>query len=172
MLGVDVVDQYLSQARFAAATLGLDIEFKQCSVYEIDRIAGQFDYVLFMGLFYHLRYPLLALDKIVTKVKKRLIFQTMLRGSDQPCETAADYDFWRKDIFAAPNFTAAYFIEHSYSNDPTNWFIPNRSGAEAMIRSAGLQIISHPETETWICQPAASQRDGRFIVEMELDGTL
>jgi tRNA (mo5U34)-methyltransferase len=172
VLGVDVVDQYLDQARFAALTLALDIEFEKCSVYDIDRIAGEFDYVLFMGLFYHLRYPLLALDKLVTKVKRELIFQTMLRGSGEEHETAPDYNFWRKDIFINPDFPAAYFIERCYANDPTNWFIPNRSGAEAMLRSAGLQIVSHPEAETWICKPGAAKRDGRFIVEMELDGTL
>jgi tRNA (mo5U34)-methyltransferase len=87
-------------------------------------------------------------------------------------EAASDYDFWREDIFSDPAFPAAYFIEHSYANDPTNWFIPNHSGAEAMLRSAGLQIVSHPESETWICRPGTTQRAGRFIVEMELDGTL
>jgi tRNA (mo5U34)-methyltransferase len=172
VLGVDVVEQYLEQARFAAATLGLEIEFERRSVYDIDTIPGQFDYVLFMGVFYHLRYPLLALDKIVTKVRERLVFQTMLRGSDRAYAAATNYDFWRKDIFQDEDFPTAYFIEHCYANDPTNWFIPNRSGAEAMLRSAGLEIISHPEAETWICRPDVPRRAGRSIVEMELDGTL
>ena len=42
-------DRYLSQARFAAETLGLEIEFQKCSVYEVDRVPGTFDLVLFMG---------------------------------------------------------------------------------------------------------------------------
>ncbi|HEY5029153.1 MAG TPA: DUF1698 domain-containing protein, partial [Candidatus Angelobacter sp.] len=58
VLGVDVDDRYLDQARFASQILGLDIEFAKCSVYDVDSIPGQFDYVLFMGVFYHLRYPL------------------------------------------------------------------------------------------------------------------
>jgi len=46
------------------------------------RPAGrQFDYVIFMGLLYHLRYPFFALDKWVKKVRGRLVFQTMIRGS-------------------------------------------------------------------------------------------
>src|ERR1051326_2030649 len=81
VLGVDVDDRYLDQARFASQTLGLDIEFAKCSVYDVDSIPGQFDYVLFMGVFYHLRYPLFALDKVIKKVKGSLIFQTMVRGS-------------------------------------------------------------------------------------------
>ena len=65
VLGVDIDDRYLNQARFAAATLGLEIEFQKCSVYDVDQLAGQFDYVIFMGVLYHLRYPLYALDKVV-----------------------------------------------------------------------------------------------------------
>jgi len=80
VVGVDLDDRYLRQASFAAATLQLDIEFLKMSVYEADTIPGEFDYVLFMGVFYHLRYPLYALDRIVKKVRGRLIFQTMLRG--------------------------------------------------------------------------------------------
>ncbi len=95
VLGIDICDRYLEQARLAARTLGLEIELEKCSIYEVDRIAGQFDYVLFMGVFYHLRYPLYALDKLVTKVAGRMVFQTMLRGSDEVKEWEPDYDFWR-----------------------------------------------------------------------------
>jgi tRNA (mo5U34)-methyltransferase len=172
VLGVDVVEQYLDQARFAAETLELDIEFEKRSVYEVDEIAGQFDIVLFMGVFYHLRYPLLALDKVVTKVSGTLIFQTMLRGSDQPYEARDDYDFWEKQMFADSDFPSAYFIEKRYANDPTNWFIPNRSGAEAMLRSAGLNIVAHPEAETWFCVPGSVRRDGSYILDLELEGKL
>jgi tRNA (mo5U34)-methyltransferase len=45
-----------------------------------------------------------------------------------------------------------YFIEHRYANDPTNWWIPNRACMEAMLRSAGFEIIQHPELEVYICR--------------------
>jgi len=172
VVGVDVDDRYLAQARFAAGTLGLDIEFQKCSVYEVDSIPGQFDYVFFLGLFYHLRYPLLALDKVVTKVGGKLIFQTMLRGSEVVDEWQKNYHFWNKEIFENPSFPCMYFVEHSYADDPTNWFIPNRAAAEAALRSAGLEILEHPESETWVCAPKNATRNGRYILEMELDGTL
>jgi tRNA (mo5U34)-methyltransferase len=172
VLGLDVVDEVLEQARFAAATLSLDIEFRRLSVYDIDQIEGQFDYVLFLGVFYHLRYPLLALDKIVTKVKGKLFFQSMLRGSESEYVTADDYDFWEMEMFKDPAFPCAYFIEKSYSNDPTNWFIPNRTGVEAMLRGSGLEIVDHPEAETWVCVPRSVQRDGEYILDLELSGRL
>ena len=172
VLGIDVDDRYLNQARFAAGTLGLDIEFEKRSVYAADEIAGQFDFVLFMGVFYHLRYPLYALDRVIKKVGGSLIFQTMIRGSENVRGWADDYPFWDKDIFKDPDFPAMYFIEKSYSHDPTNWWIPNCAAMEGMLRSSGLEIVAHPETETWICKPQKVTREGRYILEMELDGTL
>jgi tRNA (mo5U34)-methyltransferase len=172
VLGIDVDDRYLNQAQFAAKTLGLDIEFEKRSVYATDEIAGQFDFVLFMGVFYHLRYPLYALDRVIKKVAGTLVFQTMIRGSETVRQWDDDYPFWNKDIFHDPDFPAMYFIEKSYSHDPTNWWIPNCAAMEGMLRSSGLEIMAHPETETWICKPQRVSRDGRYILEMELDGTL
>jgi tRNA (mo5U34)-methyltransferase len=172
VLGIDVDDRYLNQARFAAKTLGLDIEFQKRSVYAVDEISGQFDVVLFMGVFYHLRYPLFTLDKVIKKVGGKLVFQTMIRGSETVRQWADDYPFWTKEIFKDPEFPAMYFIEKRYAQDPTNWWIPNCAAVEGMLRSSGLEIIAHPETETWVCIPQNVTRDGRYILDMELDGTL
>jgi tRNA (mo5U34)-methyltransferase len=172
VLGIDVDDRYLNQARFAAEQLDLDIEFEKRSVYEVADLAGQFDYVFFMGVFYHLRYPLYALDNIVKKVGKQLIFQTMIRGSETARSFEEDYHFWNKEIFREPDFPQMYFIENKYAGDQTNWWIPNGSACEAMLRSSGLEIEAHPEVETWVCSPQRVQRDGRYILDMELDGTL
>src|SRR5205807_1883519 len=114
VLGIDVDDRYLRQAEFAARTLDVPIEFQKCSVYDADKIPGQFDYVFFMGVFYHLRYPLFALDRLVKKVRGKLVFQTMVRGSGNVQEWEEDYPFWSTNIFAEPDFPAMYFIEKSY----------------------------------------------------------
>lgn len=172
VLGIDIDDRYLNQARFAAKTLDLEIEFEKRSVYEVDSLVGQFDYVFFMGLLYHLRYPLFALDKVVKKVGGRLIFQTMIRGSQEVRQWKENYHFWNKEIFASSDFPCMYFIEHKYANDPTNWWIPNRAAAEAMLRSTGLEIVDHPEEETWICAPTNVKRDGQYVHELELSGLL
>ncbi len=132
VLGVDVDDRYLEQARFASQVLGLDIEFAKCSVYDVDSIPGQFDYVLFMGVFYHLRYPLFALDKVIKKVKGSLIFQTMIRGSLTQSGAARGLSFLEHgNLQATPDFPCMYFIEKKYAGDPTNWWIPNHGAMEA-----------------------------------------
>lgn len=171
VLGIDVDERYLNQARFAARTLGLDIDFRRCSLYALDSIPFQFDYVVFMGLFYHLRYPLLGLDLAVKRVAGKMIFQTMLRGTEHVQAWNDDYPFWRKDMFLDPAFPQMYFIEKKYSADPTNWWIPNRAAAEAILRSAGLEIVSHPEEETWICE-LKPRLKRRYVVDMEFAGEL
>lgn len=172
VMGIDVDDRYLNQARFAAETLGYELDLRKCSVYDVDQIPGQFDYVFFMGVFYHLRYPLFALDKLIKKVRGKMVFQTMVRGSGEVQDWAEDYPFWNTQIFEQPSFPAMFFIEKSYSHDPTNWWIPNRAAVEAMLRSSGLQIEVHPEPETWICRPSSVLRDGGYVLDRELEGTL
>jgi len=174
VLGVDVDDRYLSQARFASRALDLEIELEKRSVYDVAQIAGQFDYVFFMGVFYHLRYPLFALDQVVKKIRPegRLIFQSMLRGSDEVKTWKDDYLFWETKMFGDPAYPAMYFVERSYANDQTNWWIPNRAAAEAILRSSGLEILDHPEAETWICAPRETMLRGEYIVDLELKGTL
>jgi tRNA (mo5U34)-methyltransferase len=153
VVGIDSDERYLAQARFAADVLGADIEFQNRSVYEVAGLRERFDIVIFMGVLYHLRHPLLALDLLYdTVVKDVLIFQSMQRGSADVEPLEKDYDFWQTDIFDKPTFPKMFFIEHRYSQDPTNWWIPNRAGMEAMLRSAGFQITAHPEPEVYICR--------------------
>jgi tRNA (mo5U34)-methyltransferase len=152
VVGVDFDEDYLAQARFAAEVLGADIEFRQLSVYDVARLGEKFDLVLFMGVFYHLRHPLLALDLIHEHVCRDLfVFQSMQRGSNEIAAWEHDYRFWEEDIFAHRAFPRMHFIENSYCGDPTNWWVPNRACSEAMLRSAGFKIIAHPEDEVFIC---------------------
>jgi tRNA (mo5U34)-methyltransferase len=153
VLGIDSDEEYLDQARFAAEVNALDIEFQRLSIYEIAALREKFDLVLFMGVLYHLRHPLLALDLIHEHVAgDMLIFQSMQRGSASPADVAPDYEFWDQEPFERPEFPKLHFIEHRYARDPTNWWVPNRACAEAMLRSAGFTIEDHPEEEVYICR--------------------
>lgn len=153
VLGLDSRDEYLAQARFAAEVNNLDVEFRNMSVYDVAALRETFDLVIFMGVLYHLRHPLLALDLIHEHVARDLmLFQSMQRGSDRAGKFEPDYDFWRTDPFDRDEFPKLHFIEHRYADDPTNWWIPNRSCAEAMLRSAGFNIAAHPEPEVYLCR--------------------
>jgi len=156
VLGVDSDERYLAQARLASEVLELPIELRQLSVYELPQLREKFDWVLFTGVFYHLRYPLLALDLIRSHVcRSHLVFQSMLRGSDGVARVEPDYPFSERALFERPDYPRMCFVEHKYAADPTNWWIPNRACVEALLRSAGFQISSHPEEEVYVCELAA-----------------
>jgi tRNA (mo5U34)-methyltransferase len=153
VVGLDTADDYLAQARFAAKVSGLEIEFRKMSVYDVGALGERFDVVVFMGVLYHLRYPLLALDLIHEHVASDLLlFQSMQRGSAQVEPLEKNYDFWNVELFERSGFPKLHFIEHRYADDPTNWWIPNRACVEAMLRSAGFSILRHPEPEVYLCR--------------------
>src|SRR4051794_20571793 len=128
VLGVDFDDRYLDQARFAAEVTGQEIEFRKLSVYDVALLGERFDVVLFMGVLYHLRHPLLALDLLHEHVTRDLLlFQSMQRGSGEVEPVAGDYDFFEQEHFDRPGYPKLHFIEHRYANDPTNWWTPNRA---------------------------------------------
>lgn len=155
VVAIDFADEYLDQARFAAEVSGADIEFRKLSVYDVAALGERFDVVLFMGVLYHLRHPLLALDLIREHVAGDLmVFQSMLRGSPEVEPVANDYHFWEAEHFERPGYPKMVFVENMYCGDETNWWIPNRAGAEAMLRSAGFAILDRPEEEVFICRIA------------------
>jgi tRNA (mo5U34)-methyltransferase len=152
VVGIDSSETYLEQARFAAQVRGMDIEFRNLSVYEVGRLGERFDVVIFMGVLYHLRHPLLALDLLHEYVTKDLfIFQTMQRGPVGR-ELAADYPFSETRVFEQNDVPRAVFIERSYAGDPTNWWIPNEACSRALLRSAGFEVTNQPEPEVYICK--------------------
>jgi tRNA (mo5U34)-methyltransferase len=157
VVGIDSDEDYLAQARFAAEVTGQEIEFRNLSVYDVGQLGERFDLVIFMGVLYHLRHPLLALDLIHEHVADDLLlFQSMQRGSRDVAPVAPDYDFQESAHFDAPGYPKLHFIEHRYSHDQTNWWVPNRACAEAMLRSAGFEIASHPEDEVYLCRRVAA----------------
>lgn len=154
VLALDHDERYLQQGRLAADVLGLsDVEFRRLSVYDVQKLEEKFDLVLFMGVLYHLRYPLLALDLIREHVARdRMVFQCMLRGSVDAPSVLPDYPFEERQIFEQPGYPHMAFIEQCYAGDPTNWWVPNRSCVEAMLRAAGFYIEQHPEEEVYLCR--------------------
>ena len=159
VMAIDHDEDYLRQASFAAEMLGRDIEFAQLSVYDVGALGERFDVVLFLGVLYHLRHPLLALDLIREHVVKDLfVCQSMQRGNSGEEMLEEDYAFSETSIFDRPGFPKLHFIERRYSGDDTNWWVPNRACTMAMLRSAGFVIDSNPEAEVFVCRPDPASR--------------
>ena len=167
VVGIDTDDGFLAQAKFAAEVNGLEIEYRKLSVYDVGALGERFDLVIFMGVLYHLRHPLLALDLIREHVvDDLLVFQSMQRGSREVEPLEPDYPFSEEAVFERAGYPKMHFIEEKYSGDETNWWVPNRACVEAMLRSSGFTILDHPEEEVYVCRRAALSEapDGPFTV--------
>ena len=158
VLGIDHDPRYLQQARWAAERLGVSeaVELRQMDVYDLARVADQFDVVLFLGVLYHLRYPLLGLDLVAEKVRGTLVLQTLTSPVQQTREVPADLPFEERDELADPAWPSMAFIEHRLADDPTNWWAPTPAAMEAMLRSTGLRVVGQPGHEIWVCERDAA----------------
>jgi tRNA (mo5U34)-methyltransferase len=154
--GIDVEPLFLRQAEWAAREFGLShvTEFRHMQIYDLAQAREAWDLVLFMGVFYHLRYPLLGLDIVAERVKRMMIFQTLtMPGEEVSSDTAIDREINDRDAFAQPGWPKMAFIEHEFSGDITNWWAPNHAGVEAMLRSSGLRVVGRPGHEIYLCEP-------------------
>jgi tRNA (mo5U34)-methyltransferase len=162
VVGIDSEQRYLAQARLVTEALNLDgIEFRQLDVYDVAALGEKFDLVIFMGVLYHLRHPLLALDLIREHVAADLmLFQTMQQGAKEVTPVPEDYPFFEPGTHRPPSFfnDAGYpkmhFIEREFAHDWTNWWAPNAACSQAMLRAAGFTIEAHPEPEVYLCRIA------------------
>jgi len=167
VVGIDMDEHYLRQARWARDRLQLDVEFRRQTVYDLARAEQRFDLVLFMGVLYHLRYPLLALDVVAEKVDRLLVLQTLTMPGDEVAEPPADLGINDRERLLEPGWPRLAFIEHRLADDPTNWWAPNHAAVEAMLRSGELDVIERPGHEIYVCRPS-----GAAVDRSELDAAL
>jgi tRNA (mo5U34)-methyltransferase len=170
VIGIDVDPHYLAQARWAANEFGLDgvVEFRQMQVYDLAQEEAKFDLVLFMGVFYHLRYPLLGLDIVARRAGRMMVFQTMRMPGMEVYTDTLDHHIEEREALRNPGWPAMAFIEHRFANDPTNWWVPNHAGIEAMLRSSGMVVRGHLGHEIYLCEPAPPGTPGPYDFTAEL----
>lgn len=170
VVAIDHDERYLAQARWACRQFRLEhrIEFRQSPVYGVAQWREKFDLVWFMGVFYHLRYPLLALDLLAGMTRRMMVFQTLEMPGKERYEDTSGHEIHDRDPMRHPGWPKMAFIEHEFSGDPTNWWVANHAGCEAMLRSAGLRVVSRPADEIYICEPG----ERGPMAQMQLDEVL
>jgi tRNA (mo5U34)-methyltransferase len=120
-------------------------------VYELARLDDRFDVVLFLGVLYHLRYPLLALDLLAEKVERLLVLQTLTFPDEEVAEQPDDVPLQERERLIQPGWPKLAFVERLLAGDPTNWWAPNHAAVEAMLRSSGFEILARPGHELYVC---------------------
>ncbi|MGH2355917.1 MAG: DUF1698 domain-containing protein [Chloroflexota bacterium] len=105
----------------ARAILGADVDFAQLDVLDLDRLAEEFDVIFLFGVLYHLRHPLLALEKLYQKTRSLLLIETHISRDEQP--------------------TMRFYEGDEYGGDPTNWWGPSAASVAAMCRACGFSHV-------------------------------
>jgi tRNA (mo5U34)-methyltransferase len=162
---LDVDEHYLRQARWAADQLQLEdqVDFRRGTVYDLAQTSERWDLVLFMGVLYHLRHPLLALDIVGRHVRRLLVLQTLTMPGDQRTAPPADLPLNRRARLLDPGWPKLAFVERALAGGETNWWAANAAAVEAMARSAGLEPVSQPAHEIWLCRPAPAFEHGQEL---------
>jgi tRNA (mo5U34)-methyltransferase len=159
---VEPVIEFVDQARFVFSQFGVRVKIVDEDVHAYCLTTNErFDYVLFLGLFYHLKYPVLVLDRLAEMTKARLVFAAHISGGAEHAATDGGADVDREDVLSA-TFPQLAFIEHTYRGDPTNWWIPNYQALEPLARSAGLKVLARPHPEMLITEPERRLGTARF----------
>jgi tRNA (mo5U34)-methyltransferase len=169
--GLDIDPHYLAQARWAAREYGLQgsVEFRQGSVYELAACRERFDLVWFLGVLYHLRHPLLALDILRGITRRQMVLQTLTMPGEEPLQPPETIGLFQREWLLLPGWPRMAFIEHTLEDDPTNWWAPDRACVEALVRSAGFKVTASPGHEIYVCEPDEREPAvGKKLRELEL----
>jgi tRNA (mo5U34)-methyltransferase len=142
VLGVDAQRHHIQQAKLVRRVLDLDIEYRRISVYDLDpRMIGQFDLTLALGLIYHCKHLMLALERlylvtrelliiesaVITEAKEGSRLRSFLRGLER-----------RKERL----HHLAYLENERDAKEPVyNWFYPSVDCLEALLRSVGFDEV-------------------------------
>lgn len=156
VVGVDVDEHYLRQARWANDRLdgvAANVDFRRMHVYELARSDETYDLVLCMGLLYHLRHPLLALDLVAARARRLLVLQTLTMPGEEAVDAPPDLALDERERLREAGWPVMAFVERSLAGDPTNWWAPSHACVEAMARSAGLELVARPGHEMYVFRP-------------------
>ena len=106
----------------ARRALGSKIEDMEIDVLDISpEKVGVFDVVLFLGVLYHMRHPLLALERVSSVTGKHLILETHV------------------DMLGTKRPAMAFYPGDELSDDSSNWCGPNPAAVEAMLKTVGFK---------------------------------
>jgi tRNA (mo5U34)-methyltransferase len=118
---------------FARRALGSKVEDLEIDVYDLSpATVGVFDVVLFVGVLYHLKDPLGALERVASVTKHLLIVETAI------------------DLMRLRAPALAFYPSAELNNDPTNWFGPNVACVDAMLRACGFRRVECVFKYSWL----------------------
>ena len=108
--------------------LGSRVEYRQLDVYEVSpRTVGYFDIVLFMGVLYHLKHPLLALERVCSVAREMAAVESFVLTEQHGLTPEQE-----------PGNLLRYFEDDDFGGQVDNWFAPTANCMMALCRTAGF----------------------------------
>jgi len=118
---------------------GSNVEYAQGSVYDLSpAIHGTFDVVLFLGVLYHLRNPILAMDKIHDVCREYAFLESHVLDNAFVHE-GKHIPLHELNPVLANSPIMQFYPGDELNQEPSNWFAPNVKCVEAMLRTCGFQ---------------------------------
>lgn len=109
--------------RLAREVLGSRVVGRSQSLYDLDPRKEGFDVTLFLGIIYHLRYPMWGLQKVADVTRELLVLES-------------HYDFQNPETDTVP--TLRFLPGAELNNDPTNWWSPSALALKQMMAAVGF----------------------------------
>ncbi|CAN5559101.1 hypothetical protein BH20ACI3_BH20ACI3_18560 [soil metagenome] len=145
VLGLDAQRHHIRQAVFARKVLGLNLEFRRMNVYELDqRRMGQFDITLALGLIYHLKHLVLALENLYNVTRETLIIETAIMPPERG-SASFSHPLGQDHMRLHP--LALVENPRDAKEQVFNWFLPSVEALEALLRHTGFDNIEVVEVK-------------------------
>jgi tRNA (mo5U34)-methyltransferase len=153
VVGVDIMPHLLAQSRFASHWFDLPLELYECGAYDVPSLDSKFDAVVFIGVLYHLKHPLYALEQVASICNETMYFQSVVRGPKGDVVPEDDYPSEEETAFDHPDWPKLYFVEKKFNGDESNWWFATRSCLRAMLRTAGFRTVEDtPNPDIFVCR--------------------
>lgn len=154
VLGLDSQRDLIKQAEFVRDVLGLDIEYRRKSVYDLDPfVMGQFDVTLALGLIYHCKHLVLALEKLFLITRRLLVLETAIYPPEKAPES-----FEYEEGGERPTLHPLAYVENRPEAKEAvyNWFLPSTAALSALVKNVGFDEIkvfptANPDRAVLVC---------------------
>jgi len=150
VIAIDVLPDSIRRFGICRSALAARATAYLCNVYDLGPKAfGTFDLVFFFGVLYHLRNPLLALERVFSVCAGPLLLQTAtheVAGAEQVPLAR----FHPSGIESGPPGSGLF--------DPTVFWLPNAECARAMTSHVGFEAIETVTSEAGLVLRAQSPR--------------
>lgn len=180
VLGIDAQRHHIRQARFVRRALGLEIEFERRSVYDLNpHLLGQFDITLALGLLYHCKHLVLALENLWNITKEILIIESAVYPVPRALE------FMRRRLGLTKPVVAWGRMTHllAYVENPPeareviyNWFLPGVESLRALLKNQGFEeidVISYKKDRAlFVCRKPSSNADNLNLSQLAVKLTI